>query len=87
MSNRDYRERVHYLQYKVSALQALTRANRILKRAYVSITVCDPDVRALEAFRAEIAALDAAAVVALREARGMLNMDDSAIVPPEEPAA
>lgn len=67
-----------YLQYKASALDALTRAGRHLKEAREAISVCDPSVQLLEQVRADIE-------IALREARGMANMDDAALT--GEPAA
>lgn len=76
---RRYRHTVHYLQHKLSAQQALTKAGRVLKDAYEGIAGNDPSVALLEALRADID-------LALREARGMANMDDSEITR-SEPAA
>ena len=76
--SRAYRSAVHYLQHKLSAQQAISRAARCLKDAHEGITGCDPSVGLLEAVRADIE-------VALREARGMANMDDAAVT--GEPAA
>lgn len=75
---RAYRTTVHYLQHKLSAQQAITRAGRCLKDAYEGVSGCDPSVSLLEAVRADIE-------VALREARAMANMDDAAMT--GEPAA
>lgn len=81
---RTYQQTVHYLQHRLSALEAITAATRILKRAYVRLAVPDPSssVRELEEVRACIE-------VALREARAMANLDDAAPVTPPvaEPAA
>jgi hypothetical protein len=68
---RRYQSSVHYLQHKLSAQEALTRAGRGLKAAYAGIAVRDPSVRLLEEVRADIE-------LALREARGMANLDDAA---------
>jgi hypothetical protein len=76
---RPYQAAVRYLQCKVSALEALTRASRGLKEAYVAITVGGPSIGLLEKVHTDIE-------LALREARGMANMDDAAVVR-GEPAA
>ena len=75
---RRYRSTVHYLQHKLSAQQAISRAARCLEDAYEGITGSNPSVSLLEAVRADIE-------VALREARGMANLDDAAVT--GEPAA
>ena len=75
---RRYQSTVHYLQHRLSTLEALTRAGRNLKAAYAAITVRDPSVQLLEEVRADIE-------LALREARGMANLDDAAMT--GEPAA
>ena len=70
---RRYQSTVHYIQHKVSALQAITRASAGLQAAYLAITVGRPAIGLLEKARADIE-------LALREARGMANMDDAAAI-------
>jgi hypothetical protein len=69
---RRYQSTVHYLQHKVSALQAITRASAGLQAAYLAVTVGRPSIRLLEDARADIE-------LALREARGMANLDDATV--------
>lgn len=69
---RRYRTAVRYLQHKTSTLQALTRAEQNLKAAYAAVTDGDPSIGLLEDLRADVE-------LALREARGMANMDDAAL--------
>lgn len=71
VSERRYRTASDYLQHKTSALEALTQASRALKDAHAGITSFNPSIELLEKTRAGIE-------VALREARGMANMDDAA---------
>jgi hypothetical protein len=70
-SERRYRAASHYLRHKTSALEALTQASRDLKDAHAGIASFNPSVELLEKARAGIE-------VALREARGMANLDDAA---------
>ena len=69
---RRYQTTVHYIQRKVSALQAVTRASAGLQAAYLAITVGRPSIGLLENARSDIE-------LALREARGMANLDDSTV--------
>ena len=75
---RRYQSTVHYLQHKVSALQAVTRATGGLQAAYLAVTVGRPSIRLLEKARTDIE-------LALREARVLANLDDAAMT--GEPAA
>ena len=77
---RRYQTTVHYLQHKVSALQAITRASAGLQAAYLAITVGRPSIGLLENARSDIE-------LALREARGMANLDDSTVGRSETAAA
>jgi hypothetical protein len=70
-SERRYRTARGYLQHKTSALGALTQASRDLKDAHAGIASFNPSIELLEKARAGIE-------VALREARGMANLDDAA---------
>lgn len=78
--DRRYQATVHYLQHKLSALEAAGRAGSALDEAHAALTAGGPAIRLLEAAVADIQ-------VALREARGMANLDDSAIGARGEPAA
>ena len=69
---RRYQTTVHYVQHKVSALQAITRASAGLQAAYLAVTVGRPSIRLLEKAHADIE-------LALREARAMANMDDATL--------
>jgi hypothetical protein len=69
---RRHRDAVHYLQYRTSAEQAIARASAALKAAYAAVAACDPALQLLEGARADIE-------IALREARGMANLDGAAV--------
>ena len=67
-----YRDSVHYQQHKASVAQALAGVERDLQGAGAAVAAGNPPIRLLEAMRAGVE-------LALREARGMANMDDAAM--------